>query len=163
MGRGGRRSKTPDAVRRCPDDVARADFLDRTTLALHKTRPVTISACPSGWICHAARAPGSNVTEPAAPRPAPFALWNAPTLTVPVNQSAGPFIAGRDPFLSTCTDFLLNRKRTTTCQTIHPRHDAARAPVGAGTSSSPSCTQMVAAAFLEPPSHHIRRLQEGLQ
>src|SRR4029079_12557082 len=60
---------------------------------------VTIRVCPNGCVCHAVRAPGSNVTlAPAACAGA--GAWNSgSTRTVPVNQSAGPWWEGCDPIL----------------------------------------------------------------
>src|SRR5438094_1012667 len=55
---------------------------------------VTIRVWPNGWVCHAVRAPGSNVTL------APTALagllaWNkGSTRTAPVKYSADPFVEG---------------------------------------------------------------------
>ena len=50
---------------------------------------VMIRVWPSGWVCHAVRAPGSNVTLAAAAR-AGACGWNSGSMrTVPVNQSAG--------------------------------------------------------------------------
>src|SRR6476646_9803587 len=64
------------------------------------TRPqpnVTISVCPSGCVCHAVRAPGSNVTALPAARAGALAANRGSIRTVPVNQSAGPFAEGREP------------------------------------------------------------------
>src|SRR5204863_7980031 len=53
---------------------------------------VTINVCPSGCVCQAVRAPGSNVTFAQAMR-AGSGAWNSGSMrTVPVNQSAGPFV-----------------------------------------------------------------------
>src|SRR5919198_6466310 len=64
------------------------------------TRPqpaVTISVWPSGCVCHAVRAPGSNVTLAPAPRAGGDA-WNSGSIrTVPVNQSSGPLPDGCEP------------------------------------------------------------------
>src|ERR1700679_586909 len=60
---------------------------------------VTISVCPKGCVCHAVRAPGSNVTVAAAARRDSFG-WNKGSIrTVPVNQSPGPLAEGCEPFL----------------------------------------------------------------
>src|ERR1700677_1890899 len=60
---------------------------------------VTINVCPSGCVCHAVRAPGSNVTVAAAARRDSLG-WNKGSMrTVPVNQSAGPLADGCEPFL----------------------------------------------------------------
>src|SRR5436190_1376759 len=64
------------------------------------TRPqpkVTINVCPSGCVCHAVRAPGSNVTALPAARAGAFAAKRGSIRTVPVNQSSGPFAEGREP------------------------------------------------------------------
>ena len=59
---------------------------------------VTINDCPSGCVCHAERAPGSNVTDPAATREGSWAWMSGSTRTVPVKYSSGPFWEGCDPF-----------------------------------------------------------------
>src|SRR5829696_4180031 len=61
------------------------------------TPDVTISVWPSGWVCHAVRAPGSNVTFAPAARAGTGASNNGSTRTVPVNHSAGPFADGCEP------------------------------------------------------------------
>src|SRR6266513_4104496 len=59
---------------------------------------VTINVCPSGCVCQAVRAPGSNVTLAQATR-AGSGAWNSGSIrTVPVNQSAGPFVDAWEPF-----------------------------------------------------------------
>src|SRR5207248_140812 len=58
---------------------------------------VTINVCPSGCVCQAVRAPGSNVTFAQATRAGPGA-WNSGSMrTVPVNQSSGPFVDAWEP------------------------------------------------------------------
>src|SRR2546423_8488835 len=54
---------------------------------------------PSGWVCHAVRAPGSNVTLAPAARAGACAWNNGSIRTVPVNQSAGPLLDGCEPIL----------------------------------------------------------------
>src|SRR6266566_7510225 len=56
-----------------------------------------MSVWPSGWVCQAERAPGSNVTL--APCTLPGALaWNRGSMrTLPVNHSLGPSLDDRDP------------------------------------------------------------------
>src|SRR3954467_6176506 len=64
------------------------------------TRPapaVTISVWPSGWVCQAVRAPGSNVTAAPATRAGVGAVNSGSMRTVPVNQSAGPLPEGFEP------------------------------------------------------------------
>src|SRR5436305_14761404 len=66
------------------------------------TRPqpaVTINVWPSGCVCQAVRAPGSNVTLAPAARAGAFAWNSGSTRTLPVNHSAGPLPDGCDPFL----------------------------------------------------------------
>ncbi len=58
---------------------------------------MTISVCPSGCVCQAVRAPGSNVTALPAARAGALAANRGSIRTVPVNQSAGPFVEGREP------------------------------------------------------------------
>src|SRR5437660_12891470 len=59
---------------------------------------VTISFCPSGCVCQAVRAPGSNVTLAPLTRAGSGALNSGSMRTVPVNHSAGPFPDGCVPF-----------------------------------------------------------------
>src|SRR6266576_3894962 len=60
---------------------------------------VTIRVWPSGWVCHAVRAPGSNVTFAPTARAGAGALNKGSTRTVPVNQSDGPLVEGCEPIL----------------------------------------------------------------
>jgi hypothetical protein len=50
------------------DHVARPKFLDRSAPTLNVSPAVTINLCPSGCVCHADRAHGSNATAPALTR-----------------------------------------------------------------------------------------------
>src|SRR5436309_2296660 len=60
---------------------------------------VTIRVWPSGWVCHAVRAPGSNVTLAPTAR-AGSSAWNSgSTRTAPVKYSAGPLPDGCEPTL----------------------------------------------------------------
>src|SRR4051794_40860404 len=61
------------------------------------TPDVTISVWPSGWVCHAVRAPGSNVTLAPAARAGAGASNSGSMRTVPVNHSAGPLADGCEP------------------------------------------------------------------
>jgi hypothetical protein len=57
------------------------------------TRPqpaVTIRVWPSGWVCHAVRAPGSNVTLAPRARAGSGASNRGSIRTLPVKYSAGP-------------------------------------------------------------------------
>src|ERR1700712_4426205 len=58
---------------------------------------VTMSVCPSGWVCQAVRAPGSKVTSAIATRPGSGGAFKGSMRTVPVKYSAGPFPDGCDP------------------------------------------------------------------
>src|SRR5207249_3344171 len=60
---------------------------------------VTIRFCPSGWVCHAVRAPGSKVTLAPTARAGSFARNRGSMRTVPVKYSAGPLPEGCEPFL----------------------------------------------------------------
>src|SRR5439155_21836571 len=60
---------------------------------------VTIRVWPSGCVCQAVRAPGSNVTLAQRTRAGSGASNSGSMRTVPVNQSAGPLFEGCDPFL----------------------------------------------------------------
>src|SRR5438309_11348604 len=64
------------------------------------TRPtpaVTIRIWPTGCVCHAERAPGSNVTEPADMRDGDVAGKSGSTRTEPVKNCAGPLFEGCEP------------------------------------------------------------------
>src|SRR6185437_6940891 len=66
----------------------------------HRVQPlpaVTISTCPSGWVCQALRAPGSNVTLAPDTLAPPMPLNGASMRTVPVKYSAGPVTDGGEP------------------------------------------------------------------
>ena len=64
------------------------------------TRPepaVTIRIWPNGWVCHAVRAPGSNVTLAPTARAGSFA-WNRGSMrTVPMKYSASPLVEDCEP------------------------------------------------------------------
>src|SRR5213595_3976761 len=60
---------------------------------------VTIRVWPSGWVCQAVRAPGSNVTLAPDTR-AGSGAWNSGSMrTVPENHSAGPTPEACEPHL----------------------------------------------------------------
>src|SRR2546421_11281032 len=64
------------------------------------TRPVpavTIRTWPSGCVCHAVLAPGSNVTREPDARAGAFAWNRGSTRTEPVKFSAGPCREGCEP------------------------------------------------------------------
>src|SRR5437899_806989 len=66
------------------------------------TRPwpaVTIRVWPSGWLCHAVRAPGSNVTLAPTTRAGSGASNRGSMRTAPVKYSAGPLPEGCAPLL----------------------------------------------------------------
>src|ERR1019366_2730236 len=60
---------------------------------------VTIRVWPSGWVCHAVRAPGSKVTLAPRTRAGAGGLNSGSTRTVPVKYSAGPLPEGCEPLL----------------------------------------------------------------
>src|SRR5712691_10697342 len=60
---------------------------------------VTIRVWPSGWVCHAVRAPGSNVTLAPTARAGAGASNRGSTRTAPVKYSAGPLPEGCEPLL----------------------------------------------------------------
>src|SRR5882762_7610667 len=71
------------------------------SLCTHPQPDVTIRVCPSGWVCHAVRAPGSNVTLTPSAR-AGLGVWNkGSTRTAPVKYSSGPLLEGCEQFLLT--------------------------------------------------------------
>src|SRR6266536_1699783 len=73
---------------------------------------VTINVWPSGCVCHAVRAPGSNVTLAQRTRAGSGASNSGSMRTLPVNHSAGPFVEACDPDLLTPI-FSLNSQLTT--------------------------------------------------
>src|SRR5579885_359988 len=58
---------------------------------------VTISVWPSGWLCHAVRAPGSNVTLAPTVRAGSGASKRGSMRTVPVKYSSDPLPEGCKP------------------------------------------------------------------
>src|SRR5437588_5489224 len=62
------------------------------------TPPVTINVWPNGCVCQAVRALGSNVTFAPRTRAGSGASNNGSILTLPVNQSEGPFDDCAVPF-----------------------------------------------------------------
>src|SRR5262245_42108885 len=68
---------------------------------------VTMSVWPSGCVCQAVRAPGSNVTM-TAPTRAGWLRWNRESIrTDPVKYSAGPLPDGSEPARLISIAFLL--------------------------------------------------------
>lgn len=83
-----------------PHHVSGPNLLYRTAPALRPpAAAVTISVWPSGCVCHAVRAPGSNVTLALTTRAGSGALNSGSTHTTPVNQSAGPLPEACEPLL----------------------------------------------------------------
>src|SRR6266568_8741536 len=60
---------------------------------------VTINVWPNGCVCHAVRAPGSNVTLAPRTRAGSGAWNNGSMRTVPVKYSSGPLPEGCEPLL----------------------------------------------------------------
>src|SRR5437763_9539951 len=77
----------------------RASTFSWPSLCTQPQPAVTSSVCPSGCVCHAVRAPSSNVTLAPRTRAGSGASNNGSIRTLPVNQSAGPLFEGCDPFL----------------------------------------------------------------
>src|SRR4030088_668878 len=77
------------------------------SLCTHPHPDVTISVCPRGCLCHAVRAPGSNVTLTPRTR-AGSGAWNSGSMrTMPVKYSSGPLPEGCEPLLlSSISEFL---------------------------------------------------------
>jgi hypothetical protein len=72
-------------------DQARKPRLGTTSPCCARPRPdVTISVWPSGCVCPAVRAPGSNVTCAPTTRAGAVASNSESMRTVPVNHAAGP-------------------------------------------------------------------------
>src|ERR1035437_9636283 len=86
------------------------------------TRPqpaVTIKVWPNGCVCHAVRAPGSNVTLALTARAGLGAWNNGSTRTVPVKYSAGPLLEGCEPLRLISIVFYLYCDRDLTLATGH--------------------------------------------
>src|SRR2546423_2789470 len=69
------------------------------SLCTHPHPDVTIRVCPSGCVCHAVRAPGSNVTLTASTRAGAGAWASGSMRTMPVKYSSGPLLEGCEPVL----------------------------------------------------------------
>src|ERR1043166_3655984 len=65
----------------------------------HPKPELTISVWPNGCVCHAVRAPGSNVTLAPRTRAGSGASNNGSIRTLPVNHSAAPFVGCCEPAL----------------------------------------------------------------
>jgi hypothetical protein len=71
---------------------------DPATVALRPPNPEVMSkVCPSGCVCQAVRAPGSNVTLPAETRLGSRTGNNASIRTEPVKYPRGPGRDGCEP------------------------------------------------------------------
>lgn len=78
--------------------------------------PAVMTMCwPSGWVCHAVRAPGANVTVAPATRDGSLALNSGSIRTEPVNQSAGPGCVGIDPTFAISMRFSIGASALATC------------------------------------------------
>src|SRR6266540_4662280 len=84
---------------------------------------VTISVCPSGWVCHAVRAPGSKVTHAPPARAGSWAANSGSRRTLPVKYSGDTCCDGREPLRRMSID------RSPYCDTIQP-----------GATEPPDCT-----------------------
>ncbi len=99
-GRGGCGAVPMFFARREPDDVTRANFLDRSSPTLHPAAAAGHDErLASGCVCHAVRAPGSKVTLAPRARAGTGASNSGLTRTEPVNHSAGPLLEGCEPSL----------------------------------------------------------------
>jgi hypothetical protein len=68
-------------------------------LCTHPQPDVTISVCPSGCVCYAVRAPGSNVIRAPRARAGSGAANSGSIRTEPVTYASGPLPEGCEPFL----------------------------------------------------------------
>src|SRR6266404_6452275 len=114
-------------------------LISATASPQHCARPqpaVTINVWPNGCVCQAVRAPGSNVTLAPRTRAGSGASNKGSIRTVPVNQSAGPFVELCEPDLfisifqtSSLRDFLstINHLRSTFSCKIDNRAGRSRA------------------------------------
>src|SRR5437016_5137463 len=85
----------------------RISIFGSPSLCTHPHPDVTIRVCPSGWVCHAERAPGSNVTLAPRARAGSGASNRGSMRTLPVKYSAGPLAEGCEPlFLMSIFEFL---------------------------------------------------------
>jgi hypothetical protein len=88
----GRRRGSPQELWSSDDD----HHLPRTTLLLHPAgASVTINIWPTGWVCQAVRARGSNDTEAPDTRDGAAGWISVSILAAPVKYSAGPGVACR--------------------------------------------------------------------
>src|SRR6266540_2123616 len=69
------------------------------SVCTHPHPDVTIRVCPSGCVCHAVRAPGSNVTLTPRTRAGSGASKSGSMRTLPVKYSEGPLPEGCEPLL----------------------------------------------------------------
>src|SRR5213082_2070668 len=97
----------------------------------HWARPqpaVTTSLWPNGCVCHAVRAPGSNVTLALATRAESDAWKSGSIRTIPVNHSAGPLVEACDPILliSIFDSFQSTFVDPTTTQKFFPDRETVR-------------------------------------
>ncbi len=80
-----------------PNHVTRMNFLEPSWRCTRPQPAVTIRVWPSGWLCHAVREPGSNVTLAPTVRAGLFA-WNKGSIrTAPVKYSVEPLVEGCEP------------------------------------------------------------------
>src|SRR5215211_6892798 len=114
----------------------------------------TMSVCPSGCVCHAVRAPGSNVTAAPAARAGGGAVKSGSMRTVPVNQSGGPLLDGCEParemfmveFLSACLGSAPDAEASNSRISDRLPHPAAR-----------NRSAMNVSAFIACPSLHLNQ------
>src|SRR6266545_4777840 len=71
------------------------------SLCTHPNPDVTTRVCPSGCLCHAVRAPGSNVTLAPRARAGSGASNSGSIRTLPVKYSAGPLADACEPLRRT--------------------------------------------------------------
>lgn len=118
-----------------------------------------MSVCPKGCVCHAVRAPGSNVTLFPAVRVVDFTENNGSIRTAPVNQSSGPLADGWDPTLVTSiANSLVDVVSTGAWENCAPRKRNSETP--------PSCSSVRQRRRIESPVSSIpayRRIQSSSQ
>jgi hypothetical protein len=73
------------------------DEIARPSVCRARLLEVTINVCPSGWVCQAVRALGSNVTNAPKTRAGSGGSNRGSIRTEPVKFSAGPLREGREP------------------------------------------------------------------
>ena len=112
---------------------------------------ITMSVWPSGWVCHAVRAPGSNVTLAPTALAGSFA-WNRGSMrTAPLKYSAAPLVEGCEPLRLMSTLFTTTHHHTFSDGILTVKRREATA------SSADHAAQ--ASTFMPPSSYLINKIR----